>query len=248
VRIRLFKTRKGALIVSAVTALLAALLLVLYLRSYRSSVNQSANVERVLVATRLIATGTPAATMAAKNYYQVTTVQKSQLQPLAISDPSTIAGLIAATQIVPGQQLTQSDFTSVSVAGLNYQLTGGQRAIAVPLDTLHGLLGLISPGEFVDVYVNISGAPNPVAKAGATEASVPLTTQQVRLLAADIMVLAVPSGTSTLTILRVGTGQAAQFAYAADFEKFWFVLRPQSGAARTPPTVATLGSLIPGGG
>src|SRR5579863_703978 len=115
-RKRLFKTRRSALLVSAVAALLAAILLVVYLKSYRSSVNAGSQAERVLVATKLIPRGTSAEMMAKNGLYVVTTVQKGQLQPLAISDPSTITGNIAATDIFPGQQFTTADFTTESAS------------------------------------------------------------------------------------------------------------------------------------
>jgi hypothetical protein len=70
----------------------------------------------------------------------------------------------------------------------------------------------------------------------------------VRLLEANVLVLATPSSGSSLTILRVNAANAAKFAYVADYEKFWLILRPQVGASRTPPSVATLGSLLSGGG
>ena len=44
--------------------------------------------------------------------YQVTTVQKDQLKLNAITDPSAINGRVAVDDIFPGQQLTQTDFTT----------------------------------------------------------------------------------------------------------------------------------------
>jgi len=239
-RNRLIRNRRTALLISLAAGVLAAVLLIVYLQSYRSSVNSGTRPERVLVATQLIPRGTSAATIATKHLYAVTTVQKDQLQPLAISDPSSITGNIAAADIFPGQQLTTADFTAESANSLNYQITGPQRAIAIPVDTIHGLLGEIGAGDFVDVYVSIAGS------ATTTTAAVPITATQVRLLAADVMVLSTGSGSST--ILRVDTAQVAKFAYVADNEHYWLILRPQVGASHTPPSVATLGSLLQGGG
>jgi Flp pilus assembly protein CpaB len=212
VRNRLFKTRRGAIVVSALTALVAAVLLIIYLRSYRSSVSAGSLPERVLVATRLIASGTSGTVIAHKGLYQVTTVQKGQLVPLAISDPAAISGEVASTDIYPGQQLTLSDFTAEGTTSINYQLTGNQRAIAVPVDTLHGLLGQVAAGDLVDVYISVSGAINAATKTVATPATVPLTDTQVRLLASDIMVLAVPTAASSLTILRITAAQLGSLA------------------------------------
>lgn len=240
----LSKTRRGAIIISLGAALLAALLLIVYIKSYRSSVNSSTSPERVLVARRLIPRGTSASIIASKGDYQVTTVEKNQLEPFAITDPSAISGRIAAADIYPGQQLVQGDFTTENASALNYQISGTQRAIAVPVDSIHGMAGEVLPGDYVDVYVSIGGSTSSTAGSLST----PLTATQVRLLEPDVLVLATPSAGSSLTILRVSAANAAKFAYVADYEKFWFILRPQTGASRTPPTVATLGSLLSGGG
>jgi Flp pilus assembly protein CpaB len=244
-RNRLFKTRRGAIIVSAVAALAAALLLVIYLRSYRSSVNANTVPERVLVATGLISKGTAGTLIAAKREYQVTTVPKNQLEINALSDPSQMSGQVAATDIFAGQQLTSSDFTSESTSALNFQLTGPQRAIAVPTDTLHGLQGEVAAGDYVDVYVSISGTAGTTTSSAASTSAL---AEQVRLLAPNILVLAIPGAGIADTILRVDAAQVPKFAYVADYERFWLVLRPQVDASPTPPAVATLGSLLQGGG
>jgi Flp pilus assembly protein CpaB len=240
----LFKTRRGALIISGVAALLAALLLIVYLRSYRSSVNAGARPERVLVAKRLITRGTAGLTIAQKGLYDITTVQKDQLEPFAIADPSAINGRVAAGDIYPGQQLTQPDFTTENADTIPYELTGAERAIAVPVDGVHGLIGQVLSGDYVDVYVGIAGISG--ASAAASSAST-----QVRLLKPDILVLDAPGTAATTAadvVLRVSVNNAAEFAYAADNERIWLVLRPQIGASQTPAAAVTLATLLAGRG
>jgi Flp pilus assembly protein CpaB len=243
---RFFKTRRGAVLISAVAALLAGVLLIVYLNSYRSSVNANANIrpERVLVATRLIPKGTSGVLIAKQGMYQVTTVQKEQLEPLAISDPAAIIGSIAASDIFPGQQFTEGDFTTVAASGLGYQITGDQRAIAIPIDALHSVGGEVAAGDYVDIYVSIAGGISSAPTAGAA----PLTAEQVRLLEPNVLVLETATSGAADMILRVTSRTAADFAYISDYEKYWLVLRPQIGATPTPPSVATLGSLFSGAG
>jgi Flp pilus assembly protein CpaB len=154
-------------------------------------------------------------------------VQKDQLKLFAIADPAAIKGRIAAADIFPGQQLTQGDFTTEATASIPYQITGTDRAIAIPVDSAHGLVGQVSAGNFVDVYVGVS------ASSGT-----------VKLLASNILVLVAPGANA---VLRVPTSEAPKFAFAADNAKIWLVLRPQVGASRTPPASATLASLLAGG-
>ena len=154
---RLLRNRGGAVIAGAIAAVVAVILLIVYLHSYRASVNSGKVAERVLVATKLISSGTSGSLIAKEGLYQVTSVQKDQLQVGAIADPSAIQDRVAAADIFPGQQLTQSDFTTESSLSIPYELTGKQRAIAIPVDAIHGLIGQVASGNFVDIYVGTSG-------------------------------------------------------------------------------------------
>jgi Flp pilus assembly protein CpaB len=231
---KLFRSRSGAVVAGVVVALIAALLLVLYLRSYKSSVNSGKQAERVLVADKLIPKGTSGNLIASQQLYQVTSVQKDQLQLNAISDPSAIQGRVAAANIFPGQQLTQDDFTTESPQSIPYEITGRQRAIAIPVDSVHGLIGQVAAGNYVDVYVGVAGGGN--TGKGTL----------VTLLKSNVYVLVAPGTSSSNAILRVNTGDIAKFAFAADNERIWLVLRPQVGSSPTPPSTATLGSLLAG--
>ena len=63
---KLTSTRGGALLVGGAAALLAGLLLVVYLNRYRNSVNNGAQAAPVLIARQLIPQGTPGNVIAQK--------------------------------------------------------------------------------------------------------------------------------------------------------------------------------------
>ena len=239
---KLFKNRSGAVIAGVIVAVVAVILLLLYLRSYRSSVNSGKQPVRVLVATKNIPAGTSGTLIAQQGLYTVATVQKDQLEVNAITDPSALSGRVAAASIFPGQQLTQPDFSTESPQSLNYQLTGRQRAIAINVSANHGLVGQITAGDTVDVYVGTNG-PGGTAKGGASLPSA----QLVKLLQPDVYVLVAPGAESQgAAILRVNTQDAAKFAFASDNTTVWLVLRPAVGSSRTPPSTATLATLLAG--
>ena len=222
---RLFKNRGGAVIAGIVAVAIAVVLLIVYLNSYRSSLNSGQQPERVLVATKLIKQGTTAAVIAAQHMYQVASIQKDQLQLLAITDPAQIAGHIAASDILPGQQFTAGEFTTQAPQSLPYQLVGTQRAIAIPVDSIHGVVGEVAAGNYIDIYASVG--------------------QLVKLVATDIYVLVAPGGASGgAAVIRIYSKDAARFAAGADFAKYWFVLRPQTGAKLTLPSTATLATLL----
>jgi Flp pilus assembly protein CpaB len=233
---KLFKNRSGAVIAGLIAAAVAVILLVVYLRSYRSSVNSGKRPMRVLIASKLIARGTSGTLIAHHALYRVTTVQKDDLKLNAITDPAALNDRVAAADIFPGQQITQGDFTTEAPTSIPYEITGPQRAISVPVDAIHGMIGQVAAGATVDVYVSVAGGGQ------STEAGNTL----VSLLEPSVYVLVPPGAASPSAVLRVKSKDVAKFAYAADFEHLWLVLRPQVGSTKTPQSTATLASLLAG--
>lgn len=242
---RIFKTRGGAVLVGGAAAVLAAILLVVYLHSYRSSVNSGTRPITVLVAKSLIPKGTAGTLIAQENLYQVTTVPKSELKNLAIADPAALSDRVTVADVYPGQQLTSNDFTTEGADSIPSVITGNKRAIAIPVDGAHAVAGQLNAGDHVDVYVGFN------AQQGAGTSAV------IKLIASNVLVLAAPtaSGGGSLggasnsganAVLRVSAGTAAKFAYAADNGILWLVLRPQVGASPTPPSLVTAAALLAG--
>src|SRR5205823_877868 len=64
-----------------------------------------------------------------------------------------------AVDVYPGQQLTAADFTAANVT-IASQLAGPDRAIAVPVDSAHGLTGFVQGGDRVDVLSSFPGGGN----------------------------------------------------------------------------------------
>jgi Flp pilus assembly protein CpaB len=225
---RLLKTRQGTIVLGVGAAVLAAILLLVYLTHYRNSVRGSAEPVTVLVAKSLIPKGTSGTAIATKNLFVVTTIPKGQVKLGAISDPAVLRSTFAAADIYPRQQLTSADFAAASVGALAAQLTGSWRALALPsLDAAHGLAPDVLAGDHVDVYGQLNG--------------------KVGLVMANVLVLATPSqavagSTAAVTgtyILRVPTAKAPRFAYMGQNGSYWLVLRPGHGASPTQPAFGT---------
>jgi Flp pilus assembly protein CpaB len=136
-------------------------------------------------------------------------------------------GEVATTNIYPGQQITASDFTTAS--GITSELTATTRAVSVPVDSAHGLVGFVHTGDHVEVLASYTGG---VANSRGT----------VTNLIQDVLVLSAPSssgggvgggGNNSDIVLRVSNHDAASVAYAADNGKVWVVLRPPLGASNS---------------
>jgi pilus assembly protein CpaB len=239
---RFAASRRGAITIAAAAAALAGIVLLAFISQYKHHV-QGGTIERTaLVADRLIPKGTTGAVAVGGGLFKPTTAPQASLEPGALSSGAALAGKVATRDIYPGDQITAADFAA-DADPLRGELTGDQRAMAVPLDSAHGLIGAVRAGDKVDVLAGFNAASS------AGGAGRP----QLRTLIQDVLVLKVPdagktpssNSTQDLTV-RVTSRQATQLAFAADNGKVWFILRPPAGAHVTRPSSVTLDSLLAG--
>jgi pilus assembly protein CpaB len=247
---RMSSTRQGTLTIALVSAMIAAAILIFALNRYRQSVETHNKPATVLVASQLILQGTSGAAISVGHTFHATRVLDKQVASGALATTADLHGEVAARDIYPGQQLTAADFVS---GGLFYsKLPPNQRAVSLPLNAAHGLIGDVHNGDRVDVYVSFAEKP-----------PVPAF---VRLVAANVVVLdagalsnqgalstASPTSQESNVVLEVGIQQAAELAFATDYGKVWLVLRPANGTRPSAETIDELSLLkgnpsgVPGG-
>jgi Flp pilus assembly protein CpaB len=230
---RLSGSRGGAVALGIGAAILAGILLLVYLNRYRDSVRAETAGTPVLVAKRLILKGTSGTQIAQKDQYQAAELERGDVKAGAIADPAYLSGRVAVNDILPGQQLTTTDFTTTTTDAVDTRISGPQRGISVSIDNVHGSLSQLQVGDHVDIYVGVG------ASGGGQS--------QVKLFRANVLVMALPTGDSGNLVLRVLTRDAADFAFAADNMQLWFVLRPAAGATPTRPDTATANSVLASG-
>lgn len=228
---RFLGTRRGAFIVAAAAAALAAIILVAYLNSYKDDVRGGTVPTQVLIADRLIPKGTAGDVVATDRLFRPATVAEDDSKAGALTDAAALSGTVAVKDIYPGQQITSADFTTGGDP-LRGRLTGSQRALAIPIDEAHGLIGTVRAGDKVDVFASFTGSSNGRGV--------------LRTIAQGVLVLKAPSkddlggrGKEEAVILRLGDQQAARLAYAADNGKIWFALRPPAGVQQGDPATVT---------
>lgn len=225
-----------------VAAGFAALLLLVYLAQYRNSVDESGEPITVLVAKSLIEKGTPGDIVGIKGLFQTTDAPRDQLQDGAITDPSALRGRLATNDVYPGEQLTTGDFSGSANGALGTQIAGNQRAIAVPIDIAHGMVGQVQTGDRIDVLAGFNVTTG--AGVGATKPVVKVLTQNVLVLEAPKRARAGAGSIEANIVLRTTYREAAEIAWAVDNGKIWVVLRPRSGAPVKRPRVVTPEALL----
>lgn len=199
--------RRNSILVAVLSAVLAAVLIYLFVSHYHKASPPAAPLETtVWVAARNIPQGTSEATAAAAGLFKSMTVPVNKAVAGAIGDPAVITGDAAAVAIVAGQQLTVADFTKTADT-VSAELTGSQRAVAFSLDSEHGLTSFLAPGNTVDI-MGLSG--------GAST----LLLQKVPVL----------SNSGGLVVLRLTDRQALLITAATGSYSLWLTLRPSLNA------------------
>jgi Flp pilus assembly protein CpaB len=236
-------TRRGTLGVALFAALLALGLLLFFMEQYRSSVDESGRPVTVLVARGVIEQGTSGDVIAGERLFRQVKVTEARLRGGAFTDPSSLRGQVTGQDIYPGQQLTRSAFKTTAPGDIGAKLSGLQRAIAIPVDGTHGLIGDIGAGDRIDVLAGFQGQSRGQGR--------PI----VVTLLQDVLVLKVRAGTGGLggggrgqtnVVVRVTDQEANGIAYASENGKLWLTLRPAGRAQESPPSLAALEALLAG--
>lgn len=234
-------TKEGSIMLAIAAAVLAGLLLLVFVKAYKDNVNGDNASESVFVARALIPKGSSASIIASQQLLQRTSLKGRDVKAGAVKDPADIQGQVAVADIAPGQQITTGNFSSGG-EGIASELAGTDRAIAVPVDAAHSVNGEVHAGDHVDVLVGFAGSG-----AGGGQPT-------LRTLLQDITVLSgIGGGSGGIgsndngggnVILRATDRQATLLAFAADNGKLWLTLRPPAGSKQNPPALATTGLLF----
>jgi pilus assembly protein CpaB len=174
--------------------------------------------------------------------FTTATLRESQLRDGAFSDPAAIRGRVAVRDVYKGQQLTAADFVA-GATSLSTSLTGTQRIVSIPLDTAHGLINHLQPGDRVDVYSGFNVTP--IGQVTSSQ-SIPVVSRlMTNILVVDVSgngKSAVGQQNNTNVSLRMTDAEAQKVAFASDNGKIWLTLRPAAGSRSTTPGLVTINS------
>ena len=137
--------------IAVALALVAALLTSFYVTNYQRNVRKDETNVPVWVASRDIPAGTSGAEAAQKSMLKKSEVVRRNVVPGAISNPDQVAELVTAQPIFAGEQVSTRRFSTPSQRGIQAQLVGVQRAIAIPGDAHQLLAGTLRNGDKVDL-------------------------------------------------------------------------------------------------
>lgn len=222
-------------------AVLAAVLVGLYVISYRNSVNHGADLEKVLVAARDIPAGTDGASVAGGGYLKEQTVPHRAVVPGAIVTAAPLTSLVVSGTIYKGEQVTLRQFKPIAQGGIFAKFSGKERVVVVPGDPNQLLAGTASDGDHVDVVANTKYSLSGINRA------------TTRVILQNLLVLKAASGSSsggvggaqTATATLVMTDKQSQtMLWALKNASWYLVLRPTAAPRSSKPGLETLYSFL----
>ncbi len=192
------------LIIGVGCALVAVLFLAGYIKQFEKGKEEEikkklaamneAKQANVLVATKDI----PKGSKVDQDSIEVKKVSREYLQPGAVSSLDRIADMMVIAPIYQGEQVTLSKLSRPRRAGDLAEVTPvGKRAVTIVADNLGSLVGMVRPGDYVDI-VALIGVPTQTAdkKTVAQLAVVPVF-QNVLVLAVGRSVESAPAPAAT---------------------------------------------------
>jgi pilus assembly protein CpaB len=215
---------RNTLIASAL-ALVGALLVFVYVASYRKNVQNGAGLATVFVAARDIPAGTDGASAAGGGYLHRESVLRRNVINGAISNPDQISQLAAGETILAGEQITVRQFHPLIQQGVLANISGTLRAMSIPGDSNQLLVGIVKEGDHVAARVvlrNLLVLRAPTASGGGLGNS---------------------SSDKSIT-LALSDSQAQKLLFAAKNGDLWLALRPVAKPADSPDSVETLESIL----
>jgi Flp pilus assembly protein CpaB len=232
--------------IAVALALVAALLTMFYVTNYQRNVRQDETNVPIWVAKKDIPAGTNGTALSQSDMLERTEIVRRSVVPGAISDPDQVADLVVTQPIYAGEQVSTRRFASPSQQGIKAQLTGVQRAIAIPGGEHQLLAGTLRQGDKVDVVATFG------AGGGASEIMF------TRIVLRDLEVLRAPTGAAAAAdkiasttdgaysvMLKVTDSQVQKLHWVVtDAEEWHLELRPGRDAADSPENVESWYSVL----
>jgi len=230
-------------------ALVAMLLVLLYVKNVRRSAQTDVANVQVYVAGKDLSAGTSGGQIVKGHDLKLQSVQKRDVVPGAISSPAQIDSLMLAAPLYEGEQVTLRRFTSAAAEGIRAQLTGTMRAVQVPGDANQLLAGTLQAGDRVDLVGNIHVTGTSGSQSDATK----IVLRNLRVLSASSGAgsgsKVTPSGgsSSDSVILAVTDQQVQRLFFVLKNADWTLELRPVLNPADSKGPTETSDTILKGG-
>ncbi len=129
---------------------------VLYLNKVKEAAYDDAQLVKVYVVKQPIPKGLAGEQAISQDYVRVGEMPQEYRPGSAVSNIDDIKNKVAINALSPGQVVVDGQFVDPNVAQVTFaqQVPAGQVAISISVDQVHGVAGLLLPGDKVNILVS----------------------------------------------------------------------------------------------
>lgn len=209
------------IIASVVLAALGTSLLVAYVRSAEDRALDGEEAMGVLVVTETIPKGTKAEEVTAK--VKLEQIPSRVVAQGAVADLSSLNGLVAGGDLLPGEQVVQSRFAAAAATGIATPAPGSLK-VTVAMDALRAIGGQVRAGDSVGVVASFT---EPETTRLVLQ-KVPVTDVRTE---AGVAITGKPDGTAVTgrvwVTLAVDAPSVERVVFAAEYGTLWLAWEPK---------------------
>lgn len=225
------RTRIIAVVIAAVLAVVGAIALVVAFRSADQAAVAGAQLQSVLVVKAEVPAGTEADHLG--DAVTVQQVPAKYVAEGAVEDLDDLAGLVAAVNLQPGEQVLASRFSSpaeLASSGVHVAVPEGLQEVSVAVDLQRIAGGVVGPGDRVGVFASYDDGA-----AGAKSTTLLLN----RVLVTSLRSTVDPDADEqqaqglVLVTLALDADQAKAVVNAAEFGHIWMSAQNDATAVAT---------------
>lgn len=221
------------LLIALGLAVLAAVLVSVYVTQYKQHVESGQKATQVYVAARDIPSGTAGDELIDGKYLRKASVQRNDTVPGVITDVKQVAGRYVTEPIYERDQLSLRRFGVAGAEGSRAQLTGNQRAIEIDAKPSQVLGGTLKEGDHVDVVATWQ-----VPESATHHVSKVVLRNLLVLGASEAGTTRAASSSATTTVqLRVTDTQSTKLFFVVKNGEWTLALRPPVRAGDSSETI-----------
>ena len=227
------RTRIIAVAIAAVLAVVGAVVLVMAIRSNEQANIAGAKLVSVLVVTQEVPAGTAGDHLG--DAVSVEQIPAKYVAADAVADVDDLAGLVAAVNLQPGEQVLESRFSTsadLASAGIHAAVPEGLQEVSIAVDLQRIAGGSIGPGDRVGVFASFDKDAVSISKGN------PATGQMFdQVLVTSVASTVDPDSDEqqaqglVLVTLALDSDGATQLIAAAEFGHIWMTAQNDKTAA-----------------
>ncbi|MBZ5553864.1 MAG: Flp pilus assembly protein CpaB [Acidobacteriia bacterium] len=178
---------KPRVLMSLLLAVVAVILVAVYLNTREAALLELATPRDAVVATDDILANTPID----ESQVKLAKIPQKYLQPGPLSDLRLVIGQVSTVPVLKGSQISGTQLSSYGRGtGLAFKVPRGKRAVTVAVNDINGVATLVQPGNYVDIVALVKFGSFP-ANAMANPMSIAANQQsQAMTLFQNVLVLA----------------------------------------------------------